>query len=117
MKQWTSGILVVLAGTLAAAAGCQGPAGPAGPAGSLVDANVGPVPVAVAAGNVHTCAIISDGTVWCWGSNASNQLAVGGDGGLTHGQSVLAPEKVALDASAVAIAVGGEHGYQNTPVT
>jgi hypothetical protein len=75
------------------------------------------VPIAVAAGNTHTCAITSDGTVWCWGANAGNQLAVGGDGGITRGQNVLAPEKVALQASAVAIAVGGEHGYQTTPVT
>ncbi|WP_437676664.1 RCC1 domain-containing protein [Sorangium sp. So ce131] len=28
----------------------------------------------VAAGGAHTCAVLSDGTVWCWGLNASGQV-------------------------------------------
>jgi alpha-tubulin suppressor-like RCC1 family protein len=30
--------------------------------------------VQVAAGDVHSCALRTDGTVWCWGRNASGQL-------------------------------------------
>ncbi|HEU4404299.1 MAG TPA: hypothetical protein VFS43_03270 [Polyangiaceae bacterium] len=41
------------------------------------------VPVQLAAGQVHTCARMSDGTVRCWGSNGSGQLGSGG------GDSVL----------------------------
>jgi len=29
---------------------------------------------AVATGGNHTCAVLDDGTVWCWGNNFSNQL-------------------------------------------
>jgi alpha-tubulin suppressor-like RCC1 family protein len=31
-------------------------------------------PAAVAAGGDHTCAILEDGTLWCWGSNAHGEL-------------------------------------------
>ncbi len=31
----------------------------------------------VAAGADHSCAIKSDGTLWCWGANASGQLGIG----------------------------------------
>ncbi len=33
--------------------------------------------VAVEAGSEHTCAISRDGTLWCWGANASGQLGIG----------------------------------------
>jgi alpha-tubulin suppressor-like RCC1 family protein len=31
----------------------------------------------VAAGNSHTCAVLDDGTVRCWGSNPSGELGLG----------------------------------------
>ena len=36
--------------------------------------NISFVATAIAAGNAHTCAILGDGTIKCWGSNANGKL-------------------------------------------
>lgn len=37
--------------------------------------------VQVSLGSAHACAIRSDGTLWCWGSNDSGRLGIGGTSG------------------------------------
>src|SRR6185503_13464459 len=64
--------------------------------------------VAVAAGNHHSVALRSDGTVWCWGANDVGQI---GDGkGTTHDTSAdaLLPVQVPGLANVVAIAAGAD---------
>ena len=34
----------------------------------------------VSAGSAHTCALATDGTIWCWGSNSDGQLGTGSAG-------------------------------------
>src|SRR5262245_43967966 len=34
-------------------------------------------PVAIAAGEAHNCVLLSDKSVWCWGSNSNGQLGIG----------------------------------------
>ncbi|HEU4993433.1 MAG TPA: hypothetical protein VFT29_01365 [Gemmatimonadaceae bacterium] len=34
-------------------------------------------PVAIAAGESHNCVLLSDNSVWCWGSNSNGQLGIG----------------------------------------
>ena len=48
---------------------------------AVVDASLNPVSgvVMVSAAHLHSCALIVDGTVFCWGDNGSQEL---GDGGL-----------------------------------
>jgi hypothetical protein len=62
--------------------------------------------VGVAAGSLHSCALLADGSVRCWGGNLDGQL---GDG--TYTQNRLTPvATVALGASPVtALASGGHH--------
>ena len=70
---------------------------------SSADAGTGHAPVTVsggpwiapAAGSRHTCALASDGGVWCWGGNANGQL---GSGDRTSRPD---PRQVALPAKAV----------------
>lgn len=59
--------------------------------------------IAVAAGGSSTCALRSDGAVFCWGLNDHGQL---GDGTTTSGAN---PRRVELASGAASIAVGGAH--------
>jgi alpha-tubulin suppressor-like RCC1 family protein len=79
--------------------------------GSAVAAPLGtatplPRPVAVAAGDAHTCAVDDGGAVWCWGANTSGQL---GNGSVLE---QLQPTSIALGPGvpdAEAVAAGAEH--------
>ncbi|MFO0628487.1 MAG: hypothetical protein U0325_23140 [Polyangiales bacterium] len=44
--------------------------------------------IAVAVGRAHACAILNDGTLWCWGENARGQVGAG------FGEAVRSPERV-----------------------
>jgi alpha-tubulin suppressor-like RCC1 family protein len=74
--------------------------------------NVSPTPVvglaglkvtAVSVGTEHACALISDGTVWCWGDNSAGEL---GDG--TVGAAALTPVKVLGLNDAIQISAGAD---------
>ena len=62
----------------------------------------------VAAGARHTCALDTDGGVWCWGENGRGQLGSGASGaGPAANRS--APVPVHLDVEVAAITAGGAH--------
>jgi len=60
--------------------------------------------IAIGAGNTHACALKSNGTVWCWGTNAFNVL---GDG-TTDPYSAI-PRLVSGISSATAMSIGPWH--------
>ncbi len=59
---------------------------------------VGRTAVKIAAGERHTCALLDNGTVWCWGYNGSNEL---GSGGGTQANPVQVPLGLGVTASDV----------------
>ena len=61
--------------------------------------------VAIAAGNFHTCALLDDGSVSCWGSNEQGQL---GDGTVID-RTTPTVGVLPLGQSAVAISAGSDH--------
>jgi alpha-tubulin suppressor-like RCC1 family protein len=71
------------------------------PAGSV--AGLSGTVTALTAGARHTCALISDGTVQCWGNNASGQL---GDGTQTNSGT---PVTVSGLSGVTAISAFGDH--------
>jgi len=62
--------------------------------------------VAITAGYRHTCAILDDGSVSCWGDNARGQL---GDGTTTDRNTPTQTSSLGTDRTAVAITSGYEH--------
>ena len=77
-----------------------------------VDLGTGRTAVAVSAGTLHTCAILDDGDLKCWGSDQSGQL---GEDASNSGTGVYmnrnTPTSVDLPTgrTAVAVAAGGQH--------
>ena len=74
------------------------------PGGSLIPITVLGITdaVAMAAGCNHTCALLSSGTIKCWGHNEYGQLGNG-----TNAVWTIAPKTVSNISNAVAIAANG----------
>lgn len=62
--------------------------------------------ISIAAGASHTCAVATDRSAWCWGSNVSKQL--GGGSGATNLYYTL-PIQVSGLSNVVKISAGGLH--------
>jgi alpha-tubulin suppressor-like RCC1 family protein len=78
-----------------------------------VDLGTGRTATAISAGNVHTCAVLDNGTVKCWGDNAAGQLGQGttdtiGDEPNQMGDN-LPPVDLGTGRTASAITAGSSH--------
>lgn len=71
--------------------------------GSAAPAFAAPTPPVVTAGGYHSCALMPDQTVWCWGQNITGQL---GDGSKTDS---LVPVQVSGLPPAIDVAAGEYH--------
>lgn len=65
--------------------------------------------IALAAGDLHTCAIITGGEVLCWGSNAFGQLGYGHTENVGDDEFLGLTRAVTLPRRAIAITAGGAH--------
>ena len=68
--------------------------------------------VSITAGDYHTCALLNDGTVKCWGLNSSGQLGqdIAQNLGDAAGEmAVLGAVNLGSNKTAIAISAGGSH--------
>jgi len=64
----------------------------------------------ISAGGTHTCAVVGDETIYCWGSNSQARLGLGVSGG-----SFATPQRLASSHRAVVVAAGPVHSCVATP--
>jgi alpha-tubulin suppressor-like RCC1 family protein len=78
-----------------------------------VNLGTGKTAVTISAGQFHTCAILNDASVKCWGYNAYGQLGVSGTLDRGDGPGEMGDNLPAVDLgagkSAVAISAGWDH--------
>jgi alpha-tubulin suppressor-like RCC1 family protein len=63
--------------------------------------------VGIAAGDKHTCVLLNNGNIKCWGSNSSGQLGNGNSGGYTETPSPVTGSVITSGERAVAVSAGG----------
>lgn len=76
---------------------------------SAGDVDVGGVVTQLAAGSRHTCALLDDGAVRCWGAGDSGQLGYASFASVGDNETPADAYNVSLDARAVQITAGGAH--------
>ena len=72
----------------------------------FVDLGTGRTAIAVVTGNAHTCAILDDGSLKCWGDDQYGQL---GNGAITGNQPSPVLVDLGTDRTAVAVAAGNRN--------
>ncbi len=71
--------------------------------------DVGGSAVAITAGGNHTCVILADGSVRCWGGGSGGRLGSGSPLNIGEAPGQMPPPAVPLGGRAVAISAGTQH--------
>jgi alpha-tubulin suppressor-like RCC1 family protein len=78
-----------------------------------IDLGTGRTAVAISAGDLHTCALLDNASVKCWGSGGNGRLGTGdtNDRGIDVNEmgDALLPINLGAGVSAVAVTTGGAH--------
>ncbi len=69
--------------------------------------------ISVSAGYSHTCAVLADGSLWCWGDGANGRLGTGNNNEQNTPQQVQAPQWG--QAAVLSVSAGYSHTCAVTP--
>lgn len=80
-------------------------------AGATVDLGAGRTAVAISAGGHHSCAILDNGLLRCWGDNSAGELGLGTTAHLGDNESVASVPPVYLGSGRTvsSVSAGGDH--------
>jgi alpha-tubulin suppressor-like RCC1 family protein len=78
-------------------------------AASAVDVPFGAVPVHLATGSLHSCAALTTGAVYCWGSGLNGRLGYGSTSNLGDSEPITSLGPLALVGSAAQVTAGDAH--------
>jgi len=73
---------------------------------SPIDLGTGITATAIASGNFHTCAILDNSSIKCWGRNDSGQLGIGDTGNRGDGSNDIGLTEMGDDLPAVDLGAG-----------
>ena len=73
------------------------------------DVDVGGTVIDISSGVHHTCAVLDDGAVRCWGRNTKGQLGIGNTVTIGDGPGEMPPASVNLGGLAAQVSCGGNH--------
>ncbi len=76
---------------------------------SAGDVNVGETVIQIATGRNHTCALLTDGSVRCWGYNGRGQLGYGHTNTIGDDESPASAGDVNVGETVIQIATGRNH--------
>jgi cysteine-rich repeat protein len=76
---------------------------------SAGDVNLGGVAVQLTAGGFHTCALLDNGAIRCWGDSGGGQLGYGNTTDIGDNEAPAAAGDVSLGGSAIQVAAGDFH--------
>ena len=76
-----------------------------------MDLGVGRFATAISAGDFHTCAVLDDGSVRCWGFGEDGRLGYGNETDIGDDESPgsVGPVNLGMGRTAMAISAGGAH--------
>jgi alpha-tubulin suppressor-like RCC1 family protein len=75
----------------------------------LPNVDVGGTVKQIAAGGQHTCALLTNGTVRCWGRNTAGQLGAGNTTAIGDNETPASVDPVDVGGTVKQIAAGGQH--------
>ncbi|HJO84629.1 MAG TPA: putative Ig domain-containing protein, partial [Candidatus Thalassarchaeaceae archaeon] len=81
---------------------------------ATIDFGAGRTATEISAGSDHTCAVLDDGSVKCWGSNGNGRLGIGNSTNTGDGANEMGDDLSAVDLGTGRTAITISAGYAHT---